>query len=183
MTANPAREQRPALGAYNAWPVFGAQDAAEASAPETAGQGAAAPQPRSAFNKTLKGQVECRGGCGRMLPDVPRKTGLCRECWLDPAKRPGGNPAKREPAEMLSAATRILVGVVARDLDPLLDGEDPGVVLPPLLKAKAVIDRALRRAGQAQVARVGSSAVAVDLTLATGEKWSPQRVDSRWGAR
>lgn len=142
-------------------------------------------QAGNGFKEDLNGQVECPG-CGQSHPRSyrPAATGLCRACWLDPAKRPGGNPRKREATEMLSAALRILAGVVDRDVTPLIDGgedQDPGVVLPPLLKAKKLIDTTLKRAGCAQTARVGSSAVAVDLTLATGEKWSPQRVDDRWG--
>lgn len=115
-------------------------------------------------------------GCGTAV-DRRNRTGLCRACWLIPANRPqtAARRKRQEPAQAIAGALRILERAAAKAAE-----EDPGEGLALLVQALPRLRDLTAATGRAVVANLGSTVTAAELSAATGQAWSRQRVEDRW---
>lgn len=100
----------------------------------------------------------------------------------DARSAPDGGVTWRRPdprKQTIEHQGRFLGGMLARFV--ALCRAEPEQGLPVLLRWQRVLDSAVREIGTTLTELEGPQTVAEELTRETGEPWSRQRVDNRWG--
>lgn len=117
------------------------------------------------------GPIRARLHRGDLVPVA--KTGLCRDCWQN-SDNWNGDRRKQEPAKAIPAAQRIIKKSVSR-------ARNPGDSLLVMMEFHAWLGDQIRETGRSLTAALGPEQVAADLTHASGQVWTRQRVWERWG--